>query len=32
LLWLAGGRDITVTYDEDAVRHRSYLAHPHRDS
>jgi hypothetical protein len=30
-LWLAGGRNITVTYDEEAVRHRSYLAHPRTD-
>jgi hypothetical protein len=31
-LWLVGGRDITVTYDEDAVRHRTYLAHPRNDT
>jgi hypothetical protein len=31
-LWLAGGRDITVTYDDDAVRHRTYLAHPRNDT
>jgi hypothetical protein len=31
-LWLAGGRDITVTYDEEAVRHRTYLAHPRTDT
>ena len=30
-LWLAGGRDITVTYDDEAVRHRGYLAHPRTD-
>ena len=30
-LWLAGARDITVTYDEDVVRHRTYLAHPRTD-
>lgn len=30
-LWLAGARDITVTYDEKAVRHRAYLLRPHTD-
>jgi len=30
-LWLAGARDITVTYDADVVRHRTYLAHPRTD-
>ncbi len=30
-LWEAGGRSITVTYDEQAVRHRAYLAHPRTD-
>ncbi len=30
-LWQAGGRNITVTYDEQAVRHRAYLAHPRTD-
>ena len=27
-LWAAGGRDITVTYNDDVVRHRGYLTHP----
>ena len=31
-LWLAGGRDITVTYDEEAIRHRAYLAHPRTET
>jgi hypothetical protein len=30
-LWQAGGRSITVTYDEETVRHRAYLAHPRTD-
>ncbi len=30
-LWLAGARDITVTYDADVVRHRTYLSQPRRD-
>lgn len=30
-LWMAGARDITVTYDADAVRHRTYLLHPRTD-
>ena len=31
-LWAAGGRDITVTYDEQVVRHRGYLANNRPDS
>lgn len=31
-LWMAGARDITVTYDADVVRHRTYLAHPRTDT
>ena len=31
-LWMAGARDITVTYDADTVRHRTYLSHPRTDS
>jgi hypothetical protein len=31
-LWLAGARDITVTYDEQAVRHRAYLLRPRTGS
>lgn len=31
-LWLAGARDITVTYDEQAVRHRAYLLRPRADA
>ncbi len=31
-LWLAGARDITVTYDADVVRHRTYLSHPRTDT
>jgi len=27
-LWAAGGRDITVTYNDDVVRHRGYLTRP----
>lgn len=30
-LWEAGGRNITVTYDEEVVRHRAYLARPRTD-
>lgn len=30
-LWLAGARQITVTYDEQAVRHRAYLMRPRTD-
>ena len=30
-LWMAGARDITVTYDADVVRHRTYLSHPRND-
>jgi hypothetical protein len=32
-LWEAGARNITVTYDDDdALRHRNYLAHPRTDT
>lgn len=31
-LWLSGARDITVTYDEQAVRHRAYLLRPRTDT
>ena len=31
-LWKAGARDITITYDEDVVRHRTYLTHPRTDT
>jgi hypothetical protein len=30
-LWMAGARDITVTYEADVVRHRTYLTHPRID-
>ena len=31
-LWQAGARDITVTYDDRAERHRSYLLRARPDS
>ena len=31
-LWLADARDITVTYDADVVRHRTYLSHPRTET
>ncbi len=31
-LWMAGARDITVTYDADVVRHRTYLSHPRTET
>lgn len=31
-LWMAGARQITVTYGEQAVRHRSYLLRPRTDT
>ena len=30
-LWLAGARNLTVTYDADVERHRGYLSHPRTD-
>jgi hypothetical protein len=30
-LWMAGARDITVSYEADVVRHRTYLTHPRID-
>ena len=31
-LWMAGARDITVTYNADMVRHRTYLSHPRTET